>query len=248
MSKNSLFIFHRDLRKEDNIGLIRTITESKKVFPVFIFTPDQVSSKNKYKSDASVQFMVNSLKELEKSLSISFFYDDTTKVIKNLLSDKKLNINHVSFNRDFTPYAKKRDEDLITLIKSKFKEVSYEVHDDVTLNPPGKCLKTDGEPYRVYTPYYKNAIKFTVEKPLGWSSSYTKKCDKIAGKSLSNVSPHNFYKEQPNCVLMGGRKEVLKILSNIKKWNDYNKIRNIPSKNTTSINKRNTSHTLLPFF
>jgi deoxyribodipyrimidine photo-lyase len=235
MSKNSLFIFHRDLRKEDNIGLIRTITESNKVFPVFIFTPDQVSSKNKYKSDASVQFMVNSLKELEKSLSISFFYNDTTQIVKSLLSDKKLNINHVAFNRDFTPYAKKRDGDIIKIIKSKFKDVSYEVYDDVTLNPPDKCLKKDGNPYRVYTPYYKNASKFTVDKPLGWSSNYTKKCDKIAGKSLNNVSPQTFYKIQPECVLMGGRKEALKILSNIKKWNDYNKIRNIPIKNTTRL-------------
>lgn len=79
---NSCFIFHRDLRKEDNIGLITTIKQSDKVYPIFIFTPDQVSNKNEYKSEHSVQFMVNSLQELDKSLPISFFYGDTTTIVK----------------------------------------------------------------------------------------------------------------------------------------------------------------------
>ena len=172
---NSLFIFHRDLRKEDNIGLIETIKKSKKVFPVFIFTPDQVSNKNKYKSDNSVQFMVNSLAELEKSFPVSFFYGDTTQIVKKLLNTKSLEITHVAYNKDFTPYAKSRDNKLKKMIKASFKEIDWCEHDDVTLQPLEKTLKGDGTPYRVYTPFYNNAKKIKVPSPLKWSSGYSRK-------------------------------------------------------------------------
>ena len=57
MYKNSLFIFRRDLRCIDNIGLINACKNSKNVYAIFIFTPEQVK-KNNYKSDRSVLFMI----------------------------------------------------------------------------------------------------------------------------------------------------------------------------------------------
>lgn len=46
-ANNGLFIFHRDLRLEDNIGLIKLVKECNNVNVCFIFTPEQVTSKNK---------------------------------------------------------------------------------------------------------------------------------------------------------------------------------------------------------
>ncbi len=61
-----IFLFHRDLRIQDNTTLIhqlKTITST--VVPIFIFPPEQIDRKtNKYFSDNAVQFMCESLHEL----------------------------------------------------------------------------------------------------------------------------------------------------------------------------------------
>ena len=47
---NSIFIFRRDLRLDDNIALLECLKKSIIVIPFFIFTPEQLI-KNEYKSD-----------------------------------------------------------------------------------------------------------------------------------------------------------------------------------------------------
>jgi deoxyribodipyrimidine photo-lyase len=63
----SIFIFRRDYRLHDNIGLIEALKKSTSVIPIFIFTPEQVTN-NPYKSDNAVQFMIESLEELDEEL------------------------------------------------------------------------------------------------------------------------------------------------------------------------------------
>ena len=57
----SIFIFRRDFRLTDNIGLLKACKNSDNVYPIFIFTPEQIK-KNDYKSSNAVQFMIESLK------------------------------------------------------------------------------------------------------------------------------------------------------------------------------------------
>ena len=59
----TILIFHRDLRIFDNLTLIEALKTSEVVYPIFIFTPEQVSDKNKFKSDSSIEFMIDSLKD-----------------------------------------------------------------------------------------------------------------------------------------------------------------------------------------
>jgi len=64
---NTLFIFRRDFRVQDNVGLNYAMTNFKNVIPIFIFTPEQIDkNKNKYFSDHSVQFLCECLEELKK--------------------------------------------------------------------------------------------------------------------------------------------------------------------------------------
>ena len=58
--ENGLFIFRRDFRVIDNVGLNLLNNICKKIYPIFIFTPEQVTSSNKFKSDNAVQFMIES--------------------------------------------------------------------------------------------------------------------------------------------------------------------------------------------
>lgn len=64
----NLFIFRRDLRLQDNITLNYAINNLKNIIPIFIFTPEQVTDDNKFKSDNAIQFMCESLEYLDKML------------------------------------------------------------------------------------------------------------------------------------------------------------------------------------
>ena len=140
MYQNSIFIFRRDFRLTDNSGLIEAIKNSISVTPIFIFTPEQIN-KNSYKSDNAIQFMIESLTELEKKIKkkkgqLYYFYGKQDKIISKII--KNNNIDAVYFNKDWTPYAIKRDE--------KIKKL---------------CLKKD-EPINIFNEAINN-IKPTVE-------------------------------------------------------------------------------------
>ena len=64
MTSYNLFIFRRDLRLSDNVGLNYAMNNFENIIPIFIFTPEQISDKNKFKSNNAIQFMIESLKEL----------------------------------------------------------------------------------------------------------------------------------------------------------------------------------------
>jgi len=45
MTKYSIFIFRRDLRIFDNVAFNYAISNCDNILPIFIFTPEQISSK-----------------------------------------------------------------------------------------------------------------------------------------------------------------------------------------------------------
>ena len=66
-SNNGLFIFRRDLRVYDNTSLISLMKTCERVYCIFIFNPIQVEY-NEYKSENSVQFMIESLCDLDAQI------------------------------------------------------------------------------------------------------------------------------------------------------------------------------------
>lgn len=110
----NVFIFHRDLRLKDNTSLIRQLKLFKKITPIFIFPPTQINPKiNSYFSHSSVQFMIESLKELSAEIDkmegrMYFFKGDNMDVLKNI--NKIHGIKSIGYNLDYTPFAKARDK------------------------------------------------------------------------------------------------------------------------------------------
>jgi deoxyribodipyrimidine photo-lyase len=109
----NLFIFHRDLRLYDNTSLILQAVRHKKVTPIFIFTPQQITPQvNPYFSNNSVQFMVETLSELSKEIEslggkLYYFYGNNIDVLQSI--SKKQKISSLYYNIDYTPFAKRRD-------------------------------------------------------------------------------------------------------------------------------------------
>ena len=113
-----LFIFHRDFRLFDNIGLINASRECEKLYTCFIFTPDQVGKSNDYRSQNSIQFMIESLVELSSDIKkqggqLMTFYGEQTIILRNLVHF--FGINTIFFNKDYTPYAIERTNRTIQL-------------------------------------------------------------------------------------------------------------------------------------
>jgi len=67
--ENSLFIFRRDLRLEDNLGLINALTNSSEVVPCFFFDHRLLATKQQHHN--AIQFMVEALKLVHFILMLS---------------------------------------------------------------------------------------------------------------------------------------------------------------------------------
>ena len=108
--KVSFFWFRRDLRLEDNTGLFHALQSDFPVIPLFIF--DDEILENLPKNDARVQFILESLQKINEQLkaidsSILIKKGTTSKVWESLTTE--FDIQHVFFNKDYEPFAIKRD-------------------------------------------------------------------------------------------------------------------------------------------
>jgi deoxyribodipyrimidine photo-lyase len=236
--ENGLFIFRRDLRTIDNVTLNLLNKKCKNIFTIFIFTPEQVGNKNKFKSNNCVQFMIESLQDLEFDIKndggkLYILYGENDKIIKKFIEE--FNINIVSFNLDITPYAKARDESIISLCEKM--EIETLCDYDYYLLKPGEITTGGGDPYQKYTPFYEKASKKKINAPekkikLNFKKSNIQMPNTIelkdAMKKFTSINPH--------ILIHGGRYEALKTLKTaIKTQKKYSETRNILSKNTSML-------------
>ena len=215
----TIYIFRRDLRIQDNLGFNYAIQNCKNIIPIFIFTPEQVV-KNEFKSENAIEFMIESLKELDLNLKkynskLYVFQGDNIKVLKKIMSN--LEIDNIVFNQDYTPYAKKRDLKIEKLCKKN--EINCHMIHDYLLAEIGTFLKKDGNPYTVFTPFRNNGLKEKIEKP---------KILKVKNLANPKLKDDGFIEYNINTykLVKGGRDNGLKQLAKIKKQKKYNDDRN----------------------
>lgn len=151
----NIFWFRRDLRLEDNHGLWLALKHGLPVVPIFIFDSNILEAL-KSNADPRVSFIHQSLKHLNKQLeivqsSIKVYHGRPEEVFRQILAE--FEIENVFFNRDYEPYALKRDNNIknfcdlhgINVITAK----------DHVIFEGGEILKSDDQPYTVFTPYSK---------------------------------------------------------------------------------------------
>lgn len=163
----SLFIFRRDLRLSDNTGLIQACKQSKEVLPLFNFDPSQVSDDNTYRSSNCIQFMVESLKDLEDQLKkkdgvLYLFHDHAIQTLEKVIKSYKPDA--LFLNLDYTPYAIKRDKTIEALCK-KNKIAFHPFHDALLIGDPSTVLTGSKTPHVVYSAFYKKASEIPVAEP-----------------------------------------------------------------------------------
>ena len=145
--KRSIVWFRRDLRISDHPALNAAIEGSDEVIPLFILDKQQIEEAG----EKLLAYMSNSLRALDESLGnrLHIIEGDQVKVIKELMDLYGATEVHIS--AEVERYGAERDLRVeaagIPLIRTGS---PYAV-------APGRVVKpSDGTPYKVYTPFYKN--------------------------------------------------------------------------------------------
>ena len=227
----ALFIFRRDLRLKDNTGLLFALKNAKEVIPCFIFTPEQIE-RNPFRSDRCLQFMLESLEDLEKELLLKkgklyLFFGKPENIVAQCI--KTLHADAVIVNRDYTPYSIERDRKIESVCKKQ--GASFHSFDDALLNPIDQTLKSDGNPYTIFTPFYRNALRLKVPLPVNnpYTNYYSRPIDFAKERTLyKKLLPKKFEQEK------GGRTAGLKILKTLGKFKDYQTLRDVPAEHGTT--------------
>jgi deoxyribodipyrimidine photo-lyase len=236
--ENGLFIFRRDLRVIDNNGLNLANDICKKIYPIFIFTPEQVTGANKYKSDNAIQFMIESLQDLSVKISkmgghLMCFYGNNNSIVSYLI--KTLEIDVVCFNVDYTPYALHREQGIIQLCDKMNKPVEF-AH-DYYLHIPGTILNLQKQPYQKFTPFYNASLKKKVDAPVGLRKIHFASSSKQLQHTIKlNEALKKFTKVNTEILVHGGRDNAIhQIKIATKNIKNYSKTHNELNHSTSEL-------------
>ncbi len=156
MSDLIIFWHRRDLRVSDNVGLNAARSESSKV--VILFCLDRSILERDDIAPARVTYMIGCLQELQQRYQeigsqLLIVQGKPTQAIPKLAA--VLEAKAVFWNLDVEPYAKERDLSVIDALKEKGIESKNSW--DQLLHAPGEIkTKSSNEPYKVYTPFWRN--------------------------------------------------------------------------------------------
>ena len=145
----------------------------------------------------------------------------------------KNSIDCVFFNNDYTPYSKKRDSSISSLLKSR--NIKCFRSDDLLLYPLNSVLTQKGTPYTKFGFYHREALKKRVFPPKTFRLDLNK-C-RIAKSSwkVQEKSLETFFEYNAKIAFRGGRKNAEKILRSIKNQKNYNNERDLVVKKTSGL-------------
>lgn len=229
----SLFIFHRDLRLDDNTGLIEALNNSKSVIPCFIFDQAQVSDKNIFKSNNALQFMIESLEDLNAQLKkrdgkLFLFHGTTHEVLEKLI--EQISIDAIFSNRDYTPFAHRRDQAIVKMCKKE--SIDFYSLPDALIQEPETALKTNKQPYTIFTPFFRNASKLEVAQPVknNHSNYFSGSIPGSDSSLLKKLMP----RANKDIFIHGGRAACKKIIAHLDNYKKYIQTRDFPALEATT--------------
>jgi deoxyribodipyrimidine photo-lyase len=191
---------------------------------MFIFNPEQIFSKNnQYFSNNCVQFMIESLDDLDKNIHVNYYEGNDIDILTDLSS--KYKIKSIAYNKDYSPFAIKRDSIIDEWAKNK--EISIITEEDYTLYNMGTIQNNSNKPYQVFTPFYKKTLSLKVNKiqPL-----IVKRINVI--KHIKTFDKHKYYIPNDDIAVRGGREEAHVRFKKI--MTDYSKLRDYPGLDKTT--------------
>lgn len=153
METTNIVWFRRDLRLYDHTALHYAMQQQESILPVFIFDTE-ILEDLKNKNDARVQFLHNQCVKINETLrqsggSFHVFHGKPKSIFEKLVN--QYNIKAVFTNRDYEPYAIKRDKSIENMLREN--GIDFYTFKDQVIFEKEEILTANGEPYKVFTPY-----------------------------------------------------------------------------------------------
>lgn len=173
-----VFWFRRDLRLNDNTGLVAALQSGYKVLPLFIF--DKIILEHLPENDARVTFIYEQLSNISEKLQsyksdILIEYGKPEEVWKKITTE--YSVKAVFCNHDYEPYAINRDQKIRELMNSE--KIGFHSFKDHVFFEKDEIQKADGTPYTVYTAYknkwlekFRSLPKYVSEKMEDLSTNF----------------------------------------------------------------------------
>ncbi len=217
------FWFRRDLRLEDNIGLTKALESSDNVQCIFIFDENIILELPD--DDHRITFIYDELSKLNEQLksfdsSLRIEVGKPVEVWKKIITEEK--IQAIYTNKDYEPYARKRDGAIRDLAEEN--NVEFHRFKDQVIFEENEVVKDDGDPYTVYTPFKNKWLKaFNPEefKPFSIDSL------------TRNFAKSNF--DFPSLKTVGFERSSIEVKPyTLKDLENYKDVRDLPFEDATS--------------
>jgi deoxyribodipyrimidine photo-lyase len=155
MSDLILFWHRRDLRLSDNIGLAAAREQSQNVVGVFCLDPNLLQRDDV--GPTKITYMMGCLQSLQQRYAqagsqLLILNADPQSAIPGLAT--ALKAKAVFWNLDVEPYSQKRDRAVQEALQQA--GISFRNFWDQLLHAPDEIRTGSGEPYTVYSPFWRN--------------------------------------------------------------------------------------------
>lgn len=200
MSTRSIFWFRRDLRVGDNPALLAALAESDEIIPLFILDTQIAQRAGEFRR----AYLAQSLRALDDSLNgnLHVMMGRPGDILKRLIADYDVDSVHVA--ADYAPYGVARDADVESagIVLSRTGS-GYAVS-------PGRVLKKDQSPYRVFTPF------FNAWMDNGWRQPVA------APTSINGMAPSKDHREFPDwTVPYGAHMQSAGEATALRRWEEF---------------------------
>ncbi|MEB3337421.1 MAG: FAD-binding domain-containing protein [Leptolyngbyaceae bacterium] len=151
-----ILLWHRrDLRISDHPGLAAAHQQSSKIVGVFCLDPNILKQDDI--APARVTYLIGSLQELQQSYlqagsELLILQDDPRQGIPKLAI--ALQAKAVFWHLDVEPYAKERDRNVLDALSQA--GIQTQTFWGDLMHAPSEIYSGSGQPYTVYSPYWRN--------------------------------------------------------------------------------------------
>lgn len=219
----------RNLREYDNTALVRASQDHNEVIPIYIV--DQNYFEDSTLGYPRVKFWRDSLVELKqgqlrkKSKDIVIRNGEVLKELTNIIDQTEA--DSLYFNRDYTPYSRKRDKKVMEEL-----DIPVNTFKDHVIFEKEEIMTNKDTPYKVFSYYKRKWFDKEKRRPQEAEQYSVPVLDSHPIPSLEELG---FEKPENMSVWEGGRKNGLERLEKFKdKIGAYKEHRDYPAKNATS--------------
>ena len=234
--KIGLFWLRDDFRLSKNNGLIEATINHDEVVAFYLY------KKNTYQSqEAQKWWLSKSLYNFKKKLSnlninLEIIETESFKLFFEKLIKK--NDFAIYWNKVYEPDYLKFDDNIQKILTSK--NIYYKIYKGNALNEINEIKKSDGTPFKVFTPFWRTAEKYYIEK-IPPKEKKIKKCLRKKNYfknciTFEKILPNKKWFKSFEKIWSPDEEEALKILNNFikNKISNYSEGRNFPNISGTS--------------